>query len=437
MQKRGLSNLVTTVLIVFVSLVAVGVIAFMISPIFQSSGSRIQAQSKCYEITVEPQRCIVYYGQGQDGGDKVVVTAGVTAGVAEGLAATVEYGDSTFESAQITDTTVNTFETRLIETFPANPSGAYAVRARAAAIVKTSTGEDFVCDESEVSVMCGDSQRGTDGICETDADCGADELRCIDSICTFFDDQSCTTDADCTSGYACSSYGYCVTSGSPGGGGGSSGGSSSDCEDGDGDGFASFSCGGNDCNDGDVDIHPGAAEICDNGIDDDCDGYTDEEDSECQTCIDLDLDGYDSCEIGESEDDGKAIDCDDYSGQVHPDATEICDLKDNDCDGTVDESSECTSDTACDTPGVRQCSVGNINPSLWKVYSPGSTSCSADQECYIIYGPTCGSTMDAEGCNLGGCAEGGEYIIALGQNSCRVQLDNYDSFCCAASDGEK
>ena len=44
----------------------------------------------------------------------------------------------------------------------------------------------------------------------------------------------------------------------------------------DGDGYGESE----DCDDQDPSVHPGAAELCDDGVDNDCDGETDEDD--CQ-----------------------------------------------------------------------------------------------------------------------------------------------------------
>jgi hypothetical protein len=116
----------------------------------------------------------------------------------------------------------------------------------------------------------------------------------------------------------------------------------------DGDGFAACQ----ECDDGDSAVNPDAAEVCD-GIDNNCDGSTDGADSaDAQTVYaDTDGDGYgdadfplQSCALPEGYAE-RALDCDDGDGAVNPDAAEVCDGLDNNCDGATDEDSAADANT--------------------------------------------------------------------------------------------
>jgi len=52
------------------------------------------------------------------------------------------------------------------------------------------------------------------------------------------------------------------------------------CEDADGDAYWDAACGGDDCDDADDGAFPGAEEVCDDGVDNDCDGLMDTDDEE-------------------------------------------------------------------------------------------------------------------------------------------------------------
>ncbi len=134
-------------------------------------------------------------------------------------------------------------------------------------------------------------------------------------------------------------------------------------KDNDGDGFGSMASGmvmacnqaqagagfvadNSDCNDASVTIHPHAVEAC-NGADDDCNGMDDEGLPLMSFFKDNDGDGFGSmasgtkmaCSLAQAGAGYVANndDCNDAAGGVHPGVTEVCDGKDDDCDGVADD----------------------------------------------------------------------------------------------------
>jgi hypothetical protein len=100
-----------------------------------------------------------------------------------------------------------------------------------------------------------------------------------------------------------------------------------------------------DCNDNDSSVNPSATETCD-GKDNDCDYQTDEGQNipGCKNWYyDGDSDGYGTsssqcwCNATGSYKATKSGDCNDSDSASNPGATEKCDNKDNDCDGSTDE----------------------------------------------------------------------------------------------------
>ncbi len=153
-----------------------------------------------------------------------------------------------------------------------------------------------------------------------------------------------------------------------------------DCDK-DGDGYQ---VGTEDCNDLNPSIHPGATEVCDNNIDEDCDGLTDEN---CAEDHDQDNDGHDAEPWGD--------DCNDNNASVHPGAAEICNNVDDDCDGLTDEDDVC---------GVQPCGNGVCDGNETVHTCPEDCICDHDNVIEPVQGEECDDQ------NMGGhtCSDVGE-----------------------------
>ncbi|MBK9320916.1 MAG: hypothetical protein IPM91_20400 [Bacteroidetes bacterium] len=100
----------------------------------------------------------------------------------------------------------------------------------------------------------------------------------------------------------------------------------------------------NDCDDNEPAVYPGAPEVC-NGVDDDCNGLTDDGLTFLDYYVDFDGDGFgdqfatpvSSCNpVFDSV--TNDLDCNDNNAAVNPNAVEICDAVDQNCNAILDEN---------------------------------------------------------------------------------------------------
>ncbi len=244
-------------------------------------------------------------------------------------------------------------------------------------------------------------------VCAANADC-PDGMVCWEGMC-FEDNVECRTDADCRAGEICE-QGFCV------------------------------------------EVCVPSVEICDDGLDNDCDGEVDEgcglpcaDDADCPAdqfcragqCIDACGCASDAdCPMGhvcedcmcvpacEEDADGDGFcapeDCDDRNPAVHPYAADVCDGLDNDCDGEVDEGCDvCRTDADC--PAGQLCDAATGQCVL---------ACSANADCPA--GQLCVNGVCQAGCaSDADCAAGEVCVDNLCQAACEPEIcgDGLDNDC--------
>ncbi len=266
---------------------------------------------------------------------------------------------------------------------------------------------DGDCDDTDPAV--GPTDGDGDGVSGCDGDCDDTNPAVYPGapdICDGVDDNDCDGNADHQE------------SDSDGDGASLCGGDCNDADpslnpdDGDGDGFST--CTG-DCDDSNADVYPGADDLCDAVMDNDCDGVPDPQE------VDDDGDGVSECEgdcddsdpaahVDDTDGDGASPcdgDCDDDDASVYPGAPDVCDgVADNDCDGVTDPLED-----DADGDGVTGCD-GDCDDDDPATYPDADEFCDGeDRDCDGVYTDGCASCAEILDAGLDG--GDGDYEVDL------------------------
>jgi hypothetical protein len=190
--------------------------------------------------------------------------------------------------------------------------------------------------------------------------------------------------------------------------------SQQDCDH-DGDAYASIACdGGDDCDDEDAAVHPGAAELC-NDRDEDCDG---EQPIATDWFVDADHDGYGNAKYS-------VTDCDAPSGYV-ADSTD-CDDSNPDVSPAGVEQCENAVDDDCDGI-IAEGQDADGDGFLADTCVPGNDCDDTDPDVHVGAKEICGDAIDSD-CNGsdGFCGYDGDYQLSDAMAILHCDLANYDA----------
>jgi len=217
--------------------------------------------------------------------------------------------------------------------------------------------------------------------------------------------------------------------------------------DGDGDGYgitglgqslcanpgAGYTTQPGDCHDGNPDINPGEAEVCD-GIDNNCNGMSDEGLIFITYYPDGDGDGYGITGLGQSlcANPGAGYttqpgDCHDGNADINPGEAEVCDGIDNNCNGMIDEGVLTTYFQDLDGDGFGDPSVSTQSCMTPANYADNNLDCN-DNDPLEKPGQTWYADLDNDGYSSGvtqvSCLRPGGYKVAAELTSASVDCND-------------
>jgi len=171
-----------------------------------------------------------------------------------------------------------------------------------------------------------------------------------------------------------------------------------------------------DCDDADPTVYRGAEEVCD-GVDNNCNGQIDEGVA-IVAYLDRDGDGFGDPErsrrVCTLPEDGslEAGDCDDNTVSIHPDAEEICDEVDNNCDGQIDEGVTREFFVDADGDGFGSGSAVGTTDACWPPVGFAVDSTDCDDQASLSY-PAAPEICDGLDNNCDGVADEGLPFVDL------------------------